>query len=428
MSGSVRKSIVICASVIFLLFVLASFAVSYSCIRFTGSKYQRSVAEAALGFAEQTIDADKAKESFITRIPSDDYSSVQALIAGYQKDNEDAVKRISLVSFSNSSGCYIYDSQGEVLGSRLDYEEYTESIKAELINGRNTVEDKSPEGLTLYSPLRTVDDTLCGYIVIQLKKPYEFRYFRYLVMTFAAMFMLSVIFIIVFAVYLSRKILRPIRHMADYALFLSGDDSASEAGDSAYVFDTKRKDEIGRLADAFQKIFVDMNSGAEHLSQAIYDANHDGMTQHFNKRFYHSMEDNFKNCDSIAAIYFDVNNLKLMNDTLGHERGDYVIKAAADYIRGFLGEGDYCFRMGGDEFLVILTNCTYRKADKFIDRLNADSPFILSRREDSIKCALSYGCAFAKGDYSYEDVLTEAEENMYAKKTELKKLLSMPER
>lgn len=428
MARSIRKSISFSAVLALVLFVMISFAVSYTCVRAMGAKYQRSLADSALDFAELTIDADDAKESFITRTASDDYDSVRRKLISYQENNSSAIKRISLISFSNSAGSYIYDTDGEALGTRFDYDSYTSSIKAELINGRNTIEHKDENGLTVYRPTRTVDDSLCGYIIVELHKPYEYKYFRYILFTFAGLLLLSIVFVIVFVCVLNRRFLRPIRRMTESAFYLTGDDSASEGRDVSVIFDTNRNDEVGRLGEAFKKIFFNMNSGAEHLSQALYDANHDGMTQHLNKRCYHSMEEKFRNCKTIAAVYFDVNNLKLMNDTLGHEHGDYVIKAGADYIRGFIGENDYCFRMGGDEFLLIMTDCTYRYVDKIMDKLDKDSPHILSREEDSIKCAISYGCAYASGEYVYEELLAEAEENMYAKKAELKRLLNMPER
>ncbi len=163
-------------------------------------------------------------------------------------------------------------------------------------------------------------------------------------------------------------------------------------------------------------------------SKAISDANYDGMTKTLNKRCYQNMEQMFKNCSSLCVIYFDVNNLKLMNDILGHEKGDMVIKRAAEYIKKFLGSSDYCFRMGWGKFLMVMTECTFRSIDALVEKLEADAPFLLNRDSDSVKCALSFGYAYAKGSYSYEALLAEAEENMYSKKTELKKLLNMPER
>ena len=428
MSRSIRRNVGHSVAGLLVLFVLVSFGVSFGCLRLIGKKYQDSAADAALDFAEMTINADKAKDSVTTRIKSDDYDTVQWKISDYQSRNSNVIKRISLVSFSNSAGNYIYDSGGEPLGKRLEYESYTSSIKAELINGRNTLSHTENRQLTVYRPIRTVNDTLCGYIIVELNKPYEYDYLIYIAGIFAGLFALSILFSVLLIFKLDRKLFRPIKQITDSAVYLSGDDTVFDGREAAVMFDTKRKDDVGRLSSALQKIFFDMNSGAEHLSQALYDANHDGMTQHLNKRCYHSMIDTFRSCDSLCVIYFDVNNLKLMNDTLGHDNGDRVIKRAAEYIRSLMSEGDYCFRMGGDEFLLVMTDCTFRKADKVIERLVSDEPYMLSREDDEIKCALSYGCAFGNKDYSYEALLSEAEENMYAKKADLKEKLQMPDR
>jgi diguanylate cyclase (GGDEF)-like protein len=239
---------------------------------------------------------------------------------------------------------------------------------------------------------------------------------------------LSIIFVVILAHTLNRKLFLPIRQITKTAVYLAGDDSASEGKDASVFFDTDRNDEIGSLSNALQKILLDSKNSRDNLSKALYDANHDGMTQMLNKRLYNSVVDSFRNRSSLCLIYFDVNNLKLMNDTLGHENGDYVIKAAADYLRTILGPNDMCFRMGGDEFLVILPDCSYRTIDSLVDNLEKECPIILSKPTDSVKCALSFGYAYAKGEYSYDELLAEAEENMYTKKAELKKQLQMPER
>ncbi len=427
MSGSIKKKIGLFAVIILFIYVSVSFFASYGCIRLIGLKYQNDAAASALDFAALVINADEAKEAYTTRIKSENYDDVQKKLLAYQ-NNSNIIKRISLVYFNNSYGSYIYDTEGAKLSSKLEYDEYTSSVKAELINGRNSMSHISGGKLTLYRPLRTVDDNLCGFMIVEMDRPYEAVYSPHLISLFVVLTIISLAFVELLLMYVNIKLLRPIKQIADSAVYLSGDDTAQEGRNASIIFDTKRNDEIGRLNAALQKIFFDMNSDAEHLSQAIYDANHDGMTQHLNKRCYHSMEENFRNCKPICVIYFDVNNLKLMNDTLGHESGDHVIKQAADYIRSFLSSGDYCFRMGGDEFLIVMTKCTFRSIDKVVDKLTKDEPYILSRPEDSIKCSLSYGFAYSNSEHDYDELLTQAEENMYAKKAEIKKKLNMPER
>ncbi|HRR76169.1 MAG TPA: diguanylate cyclase [Ruminococcus sp.] len=428
MSGSIKKRIGFSSAIVLVIFVVIVFSVSCLLVRMTGLKYQRTIASEALDMAELTINADLAKEAFNTRTVSDEYSSVQNKLIAYQERNSSEIRRISLVSFSNTSGSYIYDTGGALLGSKLEYDGYTSSIKAELINGRKALNHSEKGISTYYRPVRTVDDSLCGYMIVELEKPYEYRFIPATLGVLAGLLILCGIFVTILITTLNRRIFRPIKQITSSAVYLSGDDNASEGKDASVFFDTNRSDEIGHLSKALQKILFEMNSSNENLSQALFDANHDGMTHMLNKRCYHSMEEMFRSGENICLIYFDVNNLKLMNDTLGHECGDYVITSAADYIRNFLGPNDHCFRMGGDEFLMVMTECTYRRIDSIVDKLENDSPIILSKPEEPIKCALSYGCAYAKGKYSYDELLAEAEENMYEKKTALKKLMNMPDR
>ncbi len=429
MGKSIRKSICSAAMTAFVVFIIISFSVCYICVRITGKQYQQSIASAALDFAEMSINADKAKEAFSTRNISDEYESTLNKLMTYQENNSDTVVRISLISFSSTKGSYIFDTGGEKLGSKLEYDHYLESVKAELINGRNTVSHTVNKSYEIFRPIRTVDDSLTGYIIVKLAKPIESNYFSLIVTVFSCLFILATAFVFFFMTFLHRRFFMPIQHIAETAEYISNTESEGfAANENTLTFEKERNDEIGRLGKSLEKMFMDMTSGERNLNQAIYDANHDGMTHVYNKRFYHSMEEQFRSLSSICIIYFDVNNLKLMNDTLGHESGDYVIKRAADYIRALASENDYCFRTGGDEFLMIMTECSYRTIDSIIDKLERDCPYILNRDGDSVKCALSFGYSYSKGRYNYDELINEAEERMYAKKAELKKIMKMPDR
>lgn len=69
------------------------------------------------------------------------------------------------------------------------------------------------------------------------------------------------------------------------------------------------------------------------------------------EQYLENMIQNF----AIGVIQFDVNNLKTVNDTLGHEKGDHLLQLAAEGLQTSFSERGNCYRMGGDEFLVILT-------------------------------------------------------------------------
>ncbi len=425
MTSAIQKQVRTSSIVIMVAFVLVSFLSVLLCVRIVYQNFRRDIANSAISFASLSIDADSAKDYLTMRSTDDAYMSVLNHLKQYQQQNSEVVKRISLVSFSSTTGNYIYDTADCKLGERLEYDDYRDSVRAELINGRNAWSEEMQGSCFYFVPQRTADDRLAGYLIIELDNHYRSQYFPILAGTAGGLLLIGIIMVLLLMHRLRKKIFIPVQRFTEAASTFSVDENASTAGE---LFHSSGTDEISQLGKAIGKMFTDLSSGAENLSKALYEANHDGMTQVLNKRCYTAMEESFRHCNSICVIYFDVNNLKLMNDTLGHEKGDYVIKKAAEYIRGIMTNSDYCFRMGGDEFMMVMTECSFRSIDALIEKLDSDAPHILSQTGDSVKCALSYGYAYAKGQYSYETLLAEAEENMYHKKTELKTLMNMPDR
>lgn len=126
---------------------------------------------------------------------------------------------------------------------------------------------------------------------------------------------------------------------------------------------------------------------------------------------------------TVGVIQFDINNLKTINDTLGHEKGDQLIRLTAEGIyTAFHHVGD-CYRMGGDEFLVILTK-KHPKSDYhhgmpvLLDffqenRLFEDMPAA------SVCAEVAHGFVYDTS-LSLEQVLHLADQKMYQNKKELK--------
>lgn len=413
-----------------LLLTIISFAVCYFCVHAINRQHYEQISYAAADFTEILIDADDAKDFLTTRKVNESYEETLQKLEKYRENSEN-IRRISLVSFSNSVGYYIYDTdstQGQSLGKKLNYDSYTSSVKSELINGRNEWQQKTGQCIYTYRPIRTIDDKLAGYIIIETSIADRRLYFIALGVSLILVLLLSGGCCLLLTHFINKEVFQPIRSFSKTALEFTGSVSSSGDMNLSDLFKTNKDNEIGHLGNAIKKMISDINNSTENLSNAIYEATHDGMTQVYNKRHYNNMYSNFKKCASLCVIYFDVNNLKLMNDTQGHDRGDYVIKQAAEYIRNFTGESALCFRMGGDEFLLILSECSFRDMDQVIEQLEQDSPILLSAESDVVTCALSYGYAYAKGSFSYEQLLAEAEENMYKKKAELKEKLHMPDR
>jgi len=107
------------------------------------------------------------------------------------------------------------------------------------------------------------------------------------------------------------------------------------------------------------------------LSQKIHC---DPMTGLGNRRFLDDeldklVEMSLESGTPLLAIAIDLDHFKSVNDTLGHEAGDKIIKLAADLMRQGLRENDLTVRLGGDEFLVLMPNGTQESAGRYTQSL-----------------------------------------------------------
>ena len=102
--------------------------------------------------------------------------------------------------------------------------------------------------------------------------------------------------------------------------------------------------------------------------------NRDMLTGIYNRRgveqFFGSYYDECrKNGTGLAIIAFDMDDLKKINDTYGHNEGDYSIKLIADGMSAAAGEDEICTRAGGDEFVVLAKNYDQEKMDAYIENV-----------------------------------------------------------
>lgn len=118
-----------------------------------------------------------------------------------------------------------------------------------------------------------------------------------------------------------------------------------------------------------------------------------------------------------GIVIFDVNGLKRINDTLGHEQGDFHIKSACDYIcRQF--KHSPVFRIGGDEFLIILEGEDYDNRQKHI---KAFEDKIDTNRVEGLPVVSSGMAVFVPdGSEDFDAVFARADRNMYERKKKLK--------
>lgn len=123
----------------------------------------------------------------------------------------------------------------------------------------------------------------------------------------------------------------------------------------------------------------------------------------------------------LTICYLDLDGLKQVNDTFGHAEGDIMLKIFAGQLVREMRAGDYACRMGGDEFLLILSHCTEGEAACLIERIEERLALVNNGLSKSCALAFSYGVAqWSEGD-TMDQLLELADTRMYAQKAEKKK-------
>ena len=200
---------------------------------------------------------------------------------------------------------------------------------------------------------------------------------RYLLYAVAS-FLLFTVLVAILGIYLVRRvIIKPINTLTQ---------AAARYKDDREVFSKlkiARGDEIGILADTMTHMEEDINGyihnleettsslveAREHAKEMDYAANIDALTKVRNKRAY-EMETKRLNesAHPYCIVMIDLNELKAVNDTYGHEKGDISIYNTCQIICRIFAHSPV-FRIGGDEFVVILENSDFDDRKALIQEL-----------------------------------------------------------
>ena len=154
----------------------------------------------------------------------------------------------------------------------------------------------------------------------------------------------------------------------------------------------------------------------------------DELTQINNRRFCSEYMDKLlkDNNQEYSIISLDVNNLKQINDTYGHAKGDILIKSAANIISEAFNKTGIVGRMGGDEFIVILHT---DKTDTINDLINSFKNILdeVNAKTKDLYVSIAYGYATYSDveDKNIESVYKLADERMYEHKKVMKSMQSM---
>ncbi|MFZ5633596.1 MAG: PAS domain S-box protein [Bacillota bacterium] len=164
-------------------------------------------------------------------------------------------------------------------------------------------------------------------------------------------------------------------------------------------------------------IYSDITYRKQAEERLKYLSLHDSLTGLYNRAYF---EQEMRRIEGerhspVGIIMCDVDGLKLVNDTLGHDAGDTLLVAAANVIREPFRKGDMVARIGGDEFAVLLPNSPREVVENACQRIRGA---VDKYNEANPKLPLSISIGYAIGDRTFEpaNIFKEADNNMYREK------------
>ena len=241
-----------------------------------------------------------------------------------------------------------------------------------------------------------------------------------LIITISALLLGVVVVAVAVTTLISRRITKPLRTLTDAAVKIS-------KGDYDIKLDVKSNDEIGLLARTLQMASVELKGYVERMRQMAFK---DSLTGVRNKTAYDIEVDVLKNeiendIANFGMAIFDINDLKMANDTYGHEQGDKVIKTGCNRICQTFPRSPV-FRIGGDEFVVVMRGEDLERVEdrlrEFAVRGECENAEVESV-QDIVRVAVGVAVYSKAMDTTPQDVFNRADSAMYENKQEMKRKL-----
>ncbi len=230
-------------------------------------------------------------------------------------------------------------------------------------------------------------------------------------------FLLLLVLAILYTVWVTRKIVAPLKKLTAAASVIS-----SGVQEIDLVVDSK--DEIGILSRVLSDTYAKILEYSSHIKALAY---RDSLTGVKNSTAYTeaietlNKEINLSN-PAFGILVADINNLKKTNDSYGHEVGnDLIIHAARILVETFKASSIY--RIGGDEFVVLLKNKDLERYRTLLDKMDAafEAEYIVVG-DEMVSVSIARGLAIFDPmiDHVYTDVFAKADRAMYMNKELMK--------
>lgn len=339
-------------------------------------------------------------------------------VVGIEIDYSTMAEQVESIRLYGNGYAFLSDANGNIFfHPKIDISQLTEETKPVLpydAIAKNTFIRYTYDGvekIAAWLPLSNGMRLNVAVPVSETEGEWERLVGNYLV--FAAIVLVAASILTMFY---TRRVTRPLVQLTEAA-------EQIDKGNYDYDLNYDRDDEVGRLTNTFKRLSGHMK---DHISDLNKRAYVDALTSVRNKGAYTTyIEDMQKRMDeggsqemAFAVGVFDCDNLKRINDRYGHEKGDVYLKTASRLICHVFQHSPV-FRIGGDEFSVILQNADYENREVLVEQFKAGMAEIsASAKHEWEEAHIAMGIAVydSQRDRSVNDVIRRADEGMYENK------------
>ena len=339
-------------------------------------------------------------------------------VVGIEIDYSTMAEQVESIRLYGNGYAFLSDADGNIFfHPKIDISQLTEETKPVLpydAIAKNTFIRYTYDGvekIAAWLPLSNGMRLNVTVPVSETEGEWERLVGNYLV--FAAIVLVAASILTMFY---TRRVTRPLVQLTEAA-------EQIDKGNYDYDLNYDRDDEVGRLTNTFKRLSGHMK---DHISDLNKRAYVDALTSVRNKGAYTTyIEDMQKRMDeggsqemAFAVGVFDCDNLKRINDRYGNEKGDVYLKTASRLICHVFQHSPV-FRIGGDEFSVILQNADYENREVLVEQFKAGMVEIsASAKHEWEEAHIAMGIAVydSQRDRSVNDVIRRADESMYENK------------
>ena len=467
-SNSLRYRIVLFCLAFILVLCMAISAISCMIFRNTMLDEYRARLTYVADFTMQNIDVADLEECIRTKEYSDTFNKLIAVMDMERESFDlDFILLTTPVKLENGYDCmqltsgltkeerngatrndipvpYLGDMIGQFIGEELCEESYnvmknqkgihysTEKTDyGEDFSASLSVRNAKGEGIALLS---------CGFSTSEVSANIR----KYIVTMAVCAIVLALIFVSGMILWLNERVINPLQKIEKNARSFA-ENSHLQKDPSLLLMDNPdvhTGDELESLADTIVAMSRDMRDYAEDLIRSSHRiqnmtlemtrvndfALRDALTGVKNKAAYDKIEvrlnsDIITQTANFAILMVDINYLKRINDTFGHEAGDLYIKNMCNLICNTF-ENSPVFRIGGDEFVVLLENKDYTQKEELIDSFKSKMEELQSNKSlqpwERVSAAIGLAVFDDSKDDDVDSVLKRADRLMYQNKKDMK--------